>query len=88
MKWEDPPSLPRVDPPGVHSNIAAELKNRPGNWALVGTYAAASVSSSMAYQIRTGRLPTYLPTGSFEAKARTVGREHRVYARYVGEGAQ
>lgn len=42
-------------------------------------------AGGMAYGIRQAKLQAYAPAGTFEARARTVDGEHRVYARFVGE---
>ncbi|MFI6055526.1 hypothetical protein ACIBCO_36250 [Streptomyces violascens] len=74
-----------------HARIAADLRQHPGTWGVVRRPASPARAASAAQAIRDGRLLAYLPTGSFEAVARTVVEagvvEHRVYARYVG-GAQ
>lgn len=67
-----------------HAEIAAALKQRPGEWAVVRRTDTANKSGAAAQAIRSGRLRAYAPTGAYEAVARTVDGEHRVYARYVG----
>jgi hypothetical protein len=42
-------------------------------------------AASSAQAIRSAKLAAYGPAGAFQAVARTVQGEHRVYARYVGE---
>ena len=37
----------------------------------------------MAYGIRAAKIVAYEPAGAFEAQARTVDGEYRVYARFV-----
>jgi hypothetical protein len=41
-------------------------------------------AAKTAHTIRSGVQAPYRPSGSFEAVARTVDGEHRVYARYTG----
>lgn len=72
-------------PRGEHAEIAAKLRERPSEWAPIGTFETARAAGSLAYAIRKGRLSAYLPEGAFEASARTVGEEHRLYVRFVGE---
>lgn len=74
--------------PGKHGEIAMQLRERPGEWALVSTAKSAYSMNSMAYQIRAAYYAAYLPRGSFEAAGRTVDGERRVYARYIGEGGE
>lgn len=78
-----------------HSKIAAALRARPGEWAVVQRAATIGRAASAAQAIRSAKLSAYGPRGSYQAVARTVGAEHRVYARFVagpqpvaGGGAQ
>lgn len=80
FEWGEPPAG-RKGGGRAHAPIAVVLKSKPGEWARVGDYDSARISSQMAYVIRTGRLAAYAPAGSFEA----VGRLGEVWARYVGE---
>lgn len=90
--FEEPPprsvvaSTPRLDY-GAHLGVAAALRLRPGEWARVGAYMSPETSASVAYAIKSAVTRAYLPAGSFEAVARTVEGENRVYARYVGGGS-
>ncbi|MEU6441370.1 hypothetical protein [Streptomyces sp. NPDC047046] len=89
-----PANSGRVDRRTVAAvEIAAQLRARPGEWALIRTKTgdtkrAQSAAQSYARTIRTGRLRAY-PVGQFEARARTAesGVTH-VYARYVGDAQQ
>ncbi|GAU66688.1 hypothetical protein SSP35_03_03360 [Streptomyces sp. NBRC 110611] len=63
---------------------ARQLRERPGEWAVVRRTETSDQAGAAAQAIRDGRLRAYRPTGAFEATARTVVGEHRVYARYVG----
>lgn len=76
--WQDPP------PDGRARNnwtaVAAALRARPGEWALV----ASGASSSLATQIRSGRRVAFGPAGSFEAVSRKrPDGKHDIYARAV-----
>lgn len=83
--WEQPPQRRTRKGVGKHAAIAAQLKARPGEWACIDSFATTNAAASMAWTIRRGdRLPAYSPKGSFEAVARTVDGEHRLYVRYVG----
>lgn len=78
--WEDPP------PPhaGDSGPLAAALRARPGEWAVV--YPAAK-SQAAAPAIRRG-MGSWAPAGSFEAISRSnEDGTFRVYARFVGESA-
>lgn len=74
--------------PSKHVTISAMLRDRPGEWARVHTSRTRSGADSIAHQIRTGLLPAYAPSKTYEAKGRTVDGEYRVYARYVGAGGE
>jgi hypothetical protein len=64
--WEDPPSTSGKGrwARSRHYEIAAQLREHPGEWALIATS-----SPSMAGAIPTGILQAY-PAGSFDAVAR------------------
>jgi hypothetical protein len=85
LKFEGPPPSKFTSPRGHHTEAAKELKERPGEWAIVGVYAHSGSSSAVARQLRAGLIPAYAPAGTFEAMARTIDGEARVYARFVGE---
>lgn len=85
LKFEPPPAKERKASWGRHYLIAHRLRARPKEWAVVGTYNGAESARATVRHIRKGRLESYRPAGSFEAEARTVDGEARVYARYVGE---
>ena len=82
--WEDPPGPLRTGSVS-HLGVAQELRDNPGRWGIVKVHGKAQDSSSMANTIRKGVTGAWKPAGAFEAAARTVNGEHRVYARYVGE---
>ncbi|MBA2951458.1 hypothetical protein [Streptomyces himalayensis] len=89
IRWEEPPRVHSYPGGGRgrHAEIAAQLKERPGEWAKVLTFASSETARSMAYSIRyAARLAAYRPAGAFEAVSRKVDGETCVYARYVGEG--
>lgn len=87
VRWEDPP---RRGGEGVDwAVVGAELKTRPGEWAHVATYQSSNAAAVVTYQINSRiKHPRLLALGAFEAKARTVDGDHRVYARYVGEAGE
>jgi hypothetical protein len=84
LKFEPPPAKVRKTW-GRHYLIAHKLRAKPGEWAVVGAYGGAESAGATARHIQHGRLEAYRPAGSFEATARTVDGEDRVYARFVGE---
>lgn len=67
-----------------HSEFAAALRDRPGQWALFGTFQ----SSGVAAQIRDGALAAFRPAGTFEATSRTTDAGIDIYARCIPEDEQ
>lgn len=87
LSWEDPPQVEayiRTD----YERIARKLKARKGEWAKIQQHDSATTAATAAHLVRAARSRFFAPAGAFEAKARTVGGEHWVYARYVGEGEE
>lgn len=63
--------------------VAAALRARPGEWALLGRYSTSGAARQTAYEIRHG-LHHAFTEGGFEAQAKTLCGEYRVYVRYAG----
>ncbi|MGW2169168.1 hypothetical protein ACWC1C_01395 [Streptomyces sp. NPDC001705] len=82
FRFEDPPP-PRHGRHGEHIEAAQKLREKPGQWAIVTTCVNAGSSSSMARAIRVGARAAWKPAGDFDAVARRVDGEYRVYARYL-----
>jgi hypothetical protein len=82
LRFEEPPA-PRHG--GRYSQVEAaqKLRERPGEWAVATVCTTSDSSSSMARAIRVGTRRAWQPAGDFEAVARKVDGEYRVYARYV-----
>jgi hypothetical protein len=83
--FEDPPGRSREYT--KHAPIAAELRENPGQWGRVSSYTTGRVATHMAYSVRSARIKAYAPAGAFEAEGRTESGQHRLYVRYVGQGA-
>jgi len=86
-----PPAANRKLGEGKHFRAAAELRAEPGYWAVIGTYSTNPSARTAASNIRCAYAgesrvspSAWEPAGAYEAEARTVDGEHRVYARYVG----
>lgn len=79
LTFENPP---RNDVPHVptREEIAKELRANPRKWAIVLRCDRAARAASAVERITSGR--EY--GAGYEAVARRVGPEHRVYARFVG----
>lgn len=84
IRWEDPPTTKGM---AAHDwpAIGAALAEQPGQWALVVVCPNGATAGSTARHVRDGKYAALNAYGRFEAHSRTVGGEHRVYARYVGE---
>lgn len=80
--WAEPP-LGRHTRAFNYGAVADELRRRPKEWAIVRVMPNSGRSSVVASEINRGRIAA-LPAGDFEAMARNVDGEYRVYARYVG----
>lgn len=77
IAWKPPPGQPRRR--ARYHYVAAELRRRPGQWALVKASVSPAGARATVSQIRRGLVPAFLPTGHFEAVVRGLG----VYVRYV-----
>ncbi|MEU8907038.1 hypothetical protein [Streptomyces mirabilis] len=87
IRFEFPaPSIPL--PPETREAFVAALRARPGAWALMGQHSSPGAARQTAYSIRRAvRTRCFRPAGAFEAEAKSVMGEHRVYVRYVGQDA-
>lgn len=82
ITFENPPAADEPQIPS-RSEIAAALTKRSGKWAVVARHDRSSRAAAQAERINSGR---EYGTG-FEAVARQVGPDHRVYARFVATDA-
>ncbi|MFE6737563.1 hypothetical protein [Streptomyces tubercidicus] len=84
--FEKLPPSPRITPTASirHTEIVAQLRARPNEWARIQERDKPGDAAGVAYQIRKGILAAFRPAGHFEAKSRTVNDTFCVYARYVG----
>lgn len=85
LKWETPPPQ-RRGRGFAYDEIAAALRSRPGEWALI----AEDIECALVSRINKGTRRVWQPAGAFEARGqiiRTDGKTKRskVWARYVGE---
>jgi hypothetical protein len=84
LAWESP-AVPRTR----WEPVVAELRARPGDWAVVfaAPIAERKRADNLAQRIRTGVTAAFRPTESFEVLVRKPAdddTEIRVYARYLG----
>jgi hypothetical protein len=78
------PAIPRK---AERAEFVRKLKEAPDEWALLGKTGTMGSGTSLAWMIRNGHksMSDFLPVGSFEAEARTLLGEHRIYVKYVGQ---
>lgn len=82
LKWEEP-SPSRTTNRSKWREIADQLRERPGEWALVAEGFKYSV---YATYINKGRLAPFEPSGSFEGTSRKrEDGKFDIYARFVGD---
>jgi len=84
IEWSDPPTSSRDN--RNWPQIAAALRLRPNEWAIVEKPATAYQAGQLAANIRRGKVGGVRPDEDFDAMSRKVDGEYRVYARYVGGG--
>ena len=87
------PSNPRVEfgdlppakgPRSKHRGIAAQLRERPGDWARVDTRPDQTSAENMASAIRRAGIAAYRPAGAFQSAVRGCD----VWARCVDADAR
>ena len=77
--WADLPAQ-RGEP--VWSELADQLREEPGRWALLGQ----QIARATAHHIQTGRYASFRPAGTFQARVRnTNGNRADVYVRAVAK---
>lgn len=84
--WAEPPPIPRRGgrPPSLEwMQIAQNLRQRPGEWALVKSAQSRSNASDVVARINRGGIEAFAPAGTFAATMRTNGDLYEVYARMV-----
>lgn len=81
LVWEEPPARSGE---GRYAEISAALRARPGQWAVIRTYQGEQKKRgwSFASHVNSGKLIDF-PADGFEACARTVDGQVRVYVRAV-----
>lgn len=85
FRFEDPPPAARA--PRRFDEVAQRLKENPGRWAVVAVFDKRTNAGSLSRRITHGLSKCWEPAGDFEGTRRTITKtEHRVYARYMGDG--
>lgn len=78
VEWSDlPPAQARRPGNGTYEHLRAELRRRPGKWAIV----KRDANVAAAHQFRIGKV-----WQGFEIEQRTVDGSLTVFARFVGNG--
>jgi hypothetical protein len=84
LVWETPPDL---TPTTKYAPIAAALRARPGQWAVIRTIDTEHKKRAwgFAHNLTCGKYADFRPTdaGAFESVSRTTGDTTRVYVRYM-----
>lgn len=81
IEFKDPPD--HGNSSADWDGIAAALKARPGEWAVIHH----SNNNSISTRIKSGVAASFRPAGAFEARAISVrdrAKKFDIYARYVG----
>ncbi len=83
IRWETPPE---GDKRGSRYHVAidwhglaAQLRDRPGEWGLL---LVGGFSTTMASNIRYGRVAAFKPCGAYEARAVRISGVPHLYAVY------
>lgn len=81
LMWENPP---QKTPVGAYAEIAEALRQNPNRWAVIKTFPVSESKRGWGFagSIRSGKLLDFRE--GFEANARTVDGQVRVYVRFVG----
>ncbi len=83
IRWENPPEVVRPKPGVWHDAIAAQLRQRPGEWALI--HIKHTTPRTMSEDIMSAKIKAYRPAGAFESKTVRFDNAAHVYARFVGD---
>ena len=83
--WQEPPGRSGGTRRHDWAAIAEELKTKPGAWACIATCQTPSIAANTARNVRGGVYVAIREAGLFDAVARKVDGEYRVYARFTGE---
>jgi hypothetical protein len=83
IRWEEPPPVPlRGDAKRPWSLVAAQLRARPGDYALI----AEGAGAELAPRINTG-VSWWAPPGAYKAVSRKIDGRLCVWAVYLGPAA-
>lgn len=88
IRWEEPPPPQRAPAPRLvskYEGVAAQLRARPRQWAVIAQGVPTGSASGLAFRVRGGN-GAFAPKGAYEAKFTGTkgGTDAAVYARFVG----
>ncbi|MFJ8348913.1 LuxR C-terminal-related transcriptional regulator [Streptomyces sp. NPDC094153] len=91
-EWLPKPAVTRPQPFNLapvsgliaYRDRAEELRQHPGRWGTVATYATAKSAVQSAYRLRSGAFTAFRPKGAWQAKSYREDGVHGVRARYIG----
>lgn len=83
----EPASYPLPSTESERHRAAWALRDKPGTWVLLGTAGTPGSAKTHAWKIRVAGKGWAMFGDGFEAEARSMLGEHRVYARWVDTGA-
>jgi hypothetical protein len=96
LTWKNPPDNGGRQPGHVYEDEAAQLRESPGEWALIKEFPLEEADSArtMGVGIRQGRYWSFRPPGTFDARTATESVHNRkgnlvqvvnVYAVFLGD---
>ena len=83
LKFEEPSDQIPAER-SVRAALAAELRDHPGEWLLLGTWKNPGSARQIAYVIRQGGSGWQMFGAGYEVESNTVIGENRIYVRYAG----
>lgn len=89
VKWTEGPPPPAAGRPGGldYEDLAAQLREQPGDWAAVDADALTRRQlQQVATRINRGDIIAFQPKGAFEALTRSLADDRAtLFVRFVGE---
>lgn len=77
------PTPGTIGPRARYIAVAAELRTRPGAWAVIRE---STTPSGLGAQVSLGRQAAFTPPGDYQGTTRYRNGKVTVYARYLGDG--
>lgn len=87
--WEVPPTgRAAKTEPDKYQAEAAELRARPGDWAVLAMVGTTSQAYRLKKAVTEAKYPAFAPAGAFEATSSTNGDGIKVYVRFKAPEAE